>query len=59
MEIDLTWVLLGLPLAFVLGWAASRVDLRQLRAENRRSPKAYFKGLNYLLNEQQDLAILY
>jgi lipopolysaccharide assembly protein B len=57
MEIDLTWVLLGLPLAFVLGWAASRVDLRQLRAENRRSPKAYFKGLNYLLNEQQDLAI--
>jgi lipopolysaccharide assembly protein B len=57
MQIDLTWVLLGLPLAFVLGWAASRIDLRQLRAENRRSPKAYFKGLNYLLNEQQDLAI--
>jgi lipopolysaccharide assembly protein B len=57
MDIDLTWVLLGLPLAFVLGWAASRVDLRQLRIENRRSPKAYFKGLNYLLNEQQDLAI--
>jgi lipopolysaccharide assembly protein B len=57
MDIDLTWVLLGLPLAFVLGWAASRVDLRQLRSENRRSPKAYFKGLNYLLNEQQDLAI--
>ncbi len=57
MDIDLTWVLVGLPLAFVLGWAASRVDLRQLRSENRRSPKAYFKGLNYLLNEQQDLAI--
>jgi lipopolysaccharide assembly protein B len=57
MDIDLTWVLIGLPLAFVLGWAASRWDLRQLRSENRRSPKAYFKGLNYLLNEQQDLAI--
>ncbi len=57
MDIDVTWVLLGLPLAFVLGWLASRVDLRQLRIENRRSPKAYFKGLNYLLNEQQDLAI--
>jgi lipopolysaccharide assembly protein B len=57
MDIDLTWVLLGLPLAFVLGWAASRFDFRQLRVENRRSPKAYFKGLNYLLNEQQDLAI--
>ncbi|MGA8515657.1 MAG: lipopolysaccharide assembly protein LapB [Burkholderiaceae bacterium] len=57
MDIDITWVLLGLPLAFVLGWTASRVDIRQLRVENRRSPKAYFKGLNYLLNEQQDLAI--
>lgn len=57
MDIDFTWLLLGLPLAFVLGWAASRIDVRQLRLENRRSPKAYFKGLNYLLNEQQDLAI--
>jgi lipopolysaccharide assembly protein B len=57
MDIDVTWLLLGLPLAFVLGWGASRVDLRQLRMENKRSPKAYFKGLNYLLNEQQDLAI--
>lgn len=57
MEFDFTWLLLGLPLAFVLGWLASRFDLRQLRAENRRAPKAYFKGLNYLLNEQQDQAI--
>jgi lipopolysaccharide assembly protein B len=57
MDIDVTWLLLGLPLAFVLGWAASRIDIRQLRIENKRSPKAYFKGLNYLLNEQQDLAI--
>ena len=57
MEFDLSWVLLGLPLAFVLGWAASRFDLRQIRLENRQAPKAYFKGLNYLLNEQQDQAI--
>ncbi len=57
MEFDLTWILLGLPLAFMLGWLASRLDLRQLRAENRRVPKAYFKGLNFLLNEQQDKAI--
>jgi lipopolysaccharide assembly protein B len=57
MDFDITWLLLGLPIAFALGWAASRMDLRQLRLENRRSPKAYFKGLNYLLNEQQDLAI--
>lgn len=59
MEFDIGpgWILLGLPLAFVFGWLASRFDLRQLRAENRRAPKAWFKGLNHLLNEQQDQAI--
>ena len=57
MDFDLSWIFLGLPLAFVLGWLASRLDLRQLRIENRQAPKAYFKGLNFLLNEQQDQAI--
>ena len=57
MEFDLNWILLGLPLAFILGWLASRMDLHQLRIENRQTPKAYFKGLNHLLNEQQDQAI--
>ncbi len=57
MDFDLSWVLWGLPIAFVLGWVASRLDLRQLRIENRQAPKAYFKGLNFLLNEQQDQAI--
>ena len=57
MDFDLSWLLLGLPLAFVLGWLASRFDLRQLRLENRQAPKAYFRGLNFLLNEQQDQAI--
>lgn len=57
MDFDFSWLLLGLPLAFVLGWLASRFDLRQLRIENRQAPKAYFRGLNFLLNEQQDQAI--
>ena len=57
MEFSLTGLLLGLPLVFVLGWVASRLDLRQIRMENRQAPKAYFKGLNFLLNEQQDQAI--
>ncbi|MBA4256782.1 MAG: lipopolysaccharide assembly protein LapB [Polaromonas sp.] len=57
MELDLTWVLLGLPLAFVGGWLASRFDIRQWRMENRSAPKSYFRGLNFLLNEQQDEAI--
>lgn len=57
MDFDLSWLLWGLPLAFGLGWVASRLDLRQLRIENRQAPKAYFRGLNFLLNEQQDQAI--
>lgn len=57
MELDLGWMLLGLPVAFALGWLASRMDIRQVRLENRRAPKAYFRGLNFLLNEQQDKAI--
>ena len=57
MDLDLQWLLIGLPVAFALGWMASRFDLRQLRRERQDSPRAYFKGLNLLLNEQQDRAI--
>jgi lipopolysaccharide biosynthesis regulator YciM len=57
MEFDYAWLLMAFPLAFALGWLASRLDLRQLRVENRQAPKAYFRGLNFLLNEQQDQAI--
>ena len=57
MDFDFTWLFWGLPLAFALGWVASRFDLRQWRMEGRQAPKAYFRGLNHLLNEQQDQAI--
>jgi lipopolysaccharide assembly protein B len=57
MAFDFQWLLLGLPLAFALGWLGSRLDIRQWRREQRDTPKAYFKGLNLLLNEQQDKAI--
>lgn len=57
MDFDASLILMGLPIAFGLGWLASRFDIRQLRIENRQAPKAYFKGLNFLLNEQQDQAI--
>ena len=57
MEFDLQWLLIGLPAVFALGWMASRLDLRQLKRERDDSPRAYFKGLNLLLNEQQDQAI--
>jgi lipopolysaccharide biosynthesis regulator YciM len=57
MDLELQWLLLGLPLAFALGWLASRFDLRQVKREQRETPQAYFKGLVLLLNEQQDKAI--
>jgi lipopolysaccharide biosynthesis regulator YciM len=57
MEFDLQWLLIGLPVAFAFGWLASRFDLRQVKRDNRDAPRAYFNGLNLLLNEQQDKAI--
>ena len=57
MDFDLQWLLLGLPVAFALGWLASRIDLRQWKREQKESPKAYYQGLNLLLNEQHDKAI--
>jgi lipopolysaccharide biosynthesis regulator YciM len=57
MDFDLQWLLLGLPVAFALGWLASRIDLRQWKREQRESPQTYLKGLSLLLNEQQDKAI--
>ena len=56
MEFE-TWWLLALPLFFALGWLAARIDIKQLITESRRLPHSYFKGLNFLLNEQPDKAI--
>ncbi len=57
MDFDLQWLLLALPIAFALGWIGSRIDLGQWKREQKSSPKAFYKGLNLLLNEQQDKAI--
>lgn len=57
MDFDAQWLLIGLPVAFVLGWLASRLDQRQWRRDRRDAPRAYFEGLSLLLNEQQDKAI--
>ena len=56
MEFEIWW-LLGIPIFFGLGWVAARVDIRQLLSESRSLPRGYFKGLNFLLNEQPDKAI--
>ncbi len=56
MEFELWW-LLAFPLFFALGWMAARIDIKQLLTESRALPLSYFKGLNFLLNEQPDKAI--
>lgn len=56
MSIELWW-LLALPAFFTLGWVAARIDIRQVMRESRALPRSYFKGLNFLLNEQPDKAI--
>jgi lipopolysaccharide assembly protein B len=53
----LIWVPLAFGAGFILGWIASRLDVRQGRRERKDSPKVYYKGLNLLLNEQHDKAI--
>jgi len=55
MEFEYWW-LLAIPLAFGLGWVASR---REGRLDERPAPmgNAYFRGVNLLLNEQSDKAI--
>src|SRR5918912_3171483 len=56
MEFEFWW-LLGFPLFFAFGWLAARIDIKQLLSESRSLPLSYFKGLNFLLNEQPDKAI--
>jgi lipopolysaccharide biosynthesis regulator YciM len=56
MEFEIWW-LLGIPVFFGLGWLAARVDIRQVLSESRTLPRGYFKGLNFLLNDQPDKAI--
>jgi lipopolysaccharide biosynthesis regulator YciM len=56
MEFEYWW-LLGFPLFFGLGWIAARIDIQHLLRDSRALPRSYFKGLNFLLNEQPDKAI--
>ncbi|GAA5233474.1 lipopolysaccharide assembly protein LapB [Verticiella sediminum] len=56
MDFDLWWLIL-VPVLFGLGWIAARVDVRQMLSEHRKLPDSYFRGLNFLLNEEPDRAI--
>ncbi len=52
---ELLWLLL--PVAAASGWLAARRSDARAAAARRMPDAAYFKGLNYLLNEQPDKAI--
>jgi lipopolysaccharide biosynthesis regulator YciM len=56
MEFEIWW-LLFIPIFFILGWIAARVDIKQLISESRSLPRGYFNGLNFLLNDQHDKAV--
>ncbi len=56
MEFELWW-LIGIPAFFGLGWLAARIDIKHLVRDSRALPDSYFRGLNFLLNEQPDKAI--
>jgi pentatricopeptide repeat protein len=51
-------LVLLVPVAFVFGWLASRrLGAKRSGAEVSELSSDYFRGLNYLLNEEQDKAI--
>jgi lipopolysaccharide assembly protein B len=56
MEFEFWW-LIGFPIFFGLGWLAARVDIKHLLTESRALPTSYFRGLNFLINQQPDKAI--
>jgi len=53
----LPWLLVAAGFFFALGWLGAKIDVKRLLTESRALPKAYFKGVNFLLNEQPDKAI--
>ncbi len=53
--LELLWLLL--PVAAASGWLAARRSVRSSDTSTGDRTPAYFRGLNYLLNEQPDKAI--
>ncbi len=54
---DPIWLLLLLPFAAGSGWLGAARALAKKRQREVSLPTAYFKGLNFLLNEQHDKAL--
>ena len=60
IEFSLWMVVVAIALLvafFAAGWFARSIELRHLIRETREVPANYFRGLHYLLSDQQDKAI--
>ena len=51
------WYFIALPALFLAGWIARGYEARVREADQGGAPKALFRGLNFLLNDQPDRAI--
>ena len=51
------WLLIGLPVAFLLGWVAARLDIRHIRKNAAELPRAYLRGLAHLLAKEESKAL--
>ncbi|WOV91455.1 MAG: hypothetical protein R1F54_02035 [Candidatus Zeuxoniibacter abyssi] len=51
------WVLFFLPVVFILGWLAARLDIRHIKKNASRLPRAYMTGLSHLVRGEKDQAL--
>ena len=51
------WLLIALPVVFLLGWAAARLDIRHIHKSAGELPRIYLRGLTHLLNRDDDKAL--
>jgi len=56
MEFEL-WYLVVLPLVFAAGWFGRGFESKARATDHAALPRSYFRGLNWLLNDQHDKAI--
>lgn len=51
------WLLIALPVIFLLGWFAARMDIRHIRKSAAELPRAYLRGLTELLGGNEERAL--
>lgn len=54
---SLEWFLIALPVVFLAGWFAARLDIRHIRKSAGELPQAYLRGLSHLLRGEKNRAL--